>query len=596
MPQCYFVVAKNSAYINRFDITKFASKQRGCEEKTFKAMELLPHQQDLVHHFKSKRFTSPLLVLFSMGAGKTVGALSCASTLAPKSSILILCDITIIGQWVEAIRRLPVNKTIHFTVMSYTDYERFMEIGHTRFDMGIVDESHCFRNLTPRMQNMLDHIRRIPILLYLTGTPIVNSKTDAFGLSYIFTGRPDARLEEFSERNIIYYDPKDDPSKRDMYPTVITDIQPVPMTWPQTLYYFSRQKSIFKLGGFEVQQGGLQNRYRKSEESAANFYKDALSSPKLVRIVNNIQSMLPHGKQVLYSSRLGSGLDPLGGLLHQRGIVFGRIDGSTTPRERTKIIKMYNVGSLNILLISPASSRGVDLMNTFAFHITEPLENVETQEQCLNRAVRYKSHDKKNNSVRVIHYISSFPTGSIPNLDKELTSIFGERMRVRTQDVIKELQAMVTAQKTTVNEDQMIWNTEKNIEVQKCKDILIKNAIAMPSTTASISVVVEKEMIKQQKIDAARLRAAKAEERLKAKRDKMAATAARVEQREKNKNEAYQQKRRKLEEQKRLEKGKTKGKTSTSAKGKTKVKTSTPAKGKTEGSKKHSNFVPFLQG
>jgi hypothetical protein len=76
---------------------------------------------------------------------------------------------------------------------------------------------------------------------------------------------------------------------------------------------------------------------------------------------------------------------------------------------------------VEVLILSPASARGVDLMQTYAFHLFEPHQHISEESQTLTRAVRYDSHKgMADPRVRVFQYITVFPVDKAAKADADL--------------------------------------------------------------------------------------------------------------------------------------------------------------------------------
>lgn len=502
MPFIYNETVKDERFINTFVVSKRTSAPRQQEPdaggRRYKENPaLLPHQQDIVDHFNSPQFKSPCLLYFSMGSGKTLASLMCALELSKRAAtrnpnVVVVCDISIIDQWIATIERLHVEHPITFVVMSYNDVDKAVRTSTRlgfRVHMGIVDEIQRFKNLTSAMRPLVDLIVTWPVLLYLTGTPIINDASDAHGLLYLLHRKTTGDLREVSKGHVAYYDPKDDPCKREFFPTVQTLIERVTMSWPQTLHYFSLRQNLFRLGDFSVQRV-VQNRYKKAQIGVCNYFKSAEQSTKVMRVLENVLKYRPLGKQVIYSSRLTMGLDPIAEVLHKRKVPFCRIDGATEARKRNEVIKRYNGNKCDVLLLSPALSRGVDLMDTYVFHVLEPLDNTQTYNQTLTRAVRFKSHTGDNKVVHVVNYVSVFPGTPVTSVDGDLRQIFG--MAIKTAQVKLQLQALVREEGQTVNERQLAWNEAKEVEVQQLCAVLKSNSIRMGRVSAGIRSLEEK--------------------------------------------------------------------------------------------------------
>lgn len=468
----------------------------------------LPHQVDFVNHFASPKFISPSWLLWGMGSGKSFSALLCALELfkmgirSPK--VIILCDLSILVQWTTAVKSLHSPPGICFDIMGYDNFtkalrEQSYEAKCRQADLIIVDEAQIFRNLRDRMVSMVDAIRKCHRVLLLSGTPIVNSAEDAVGFKYLSLGSTEVSLAEAAKGRVSHYDPSQQAHSRNRYPTIVRELVHVSMSWAQTLLYFAQRQNDFKLmlpdGDCMRVHRHVSNRYSVAIQSVANlpFPDHPEKSPKLMALVRKVTSLASHGPQVVYSSRIEKGVDVVAGLLQSSALRVAKVDGRVSTAERGKVVKAYNSGHIDVLILSPASARGVDLMGTYAFHLLEPHQNISEESQTLTRAVRYDSHKgMEDPKVRVFQYIATFPTAKPDQADVALMmakkqEIFG---RADVEDVtaaamLAALEMEIKKEKRTVDEIQSQRNTEKHIEVKKCLDTIYNASILMPNTVAA---------------------------------------------------------------------------------------------------------------
>lgn len=495
---------------NHVIIKKTTEKDKHDKPKLYAINKTpLPHQEDFVNHFESSKFISPTCMMFAMGSGKGHTSLLCAMKLfelgVTKPKVIVLCDLSILGQWASAVRSLHTPPGMCFDIMGYNHFEKALneddfESNCRRADLIVVDEFQIFRNLSDRMRAMVDAIRKCSRVLLLSGTPIVNSQEDEVGFKYICTGRTDISLAAACNGRVAYYDPALLAHSKGRYPTIVREIIPVSMSWAQTLMYFGQRSNNFKLplpgneGILQVQRV-VQNRYSMAIQSMANmpFPNNPEKSPKVMALVNNVIKISPHGRQVIYSSRIEKGVDSILAMLKTSKLKIVKIDGGVAAGERCKIVKAYNSGNVDVLILSPASARGVDLMGTYAFHLFEPHQNISEESQTLTRAVRYDSHKgMEDPKVRVFQYITVFPTEKAVQSDTDLmmveaANIFGPNQveDVSVMTMLGALKMEINAERETVDEIQSKRNTKKHIEVQKCIDIIKRASIPMPLTEAA---------------------------------------------------------------------------------------------------------------
>jgi hypothetical protein len=84
-------------------------------------------------------------------------------------------------------------------------------------------------------------------------------------------------------------------------------------------------------------------------------------------------------------------------------VKFGFIAGNVSADTREKIKLDFNAGKLQVLFLSNAGGEGLDLIETRNVYIMESNWNVNTEEQVIGRAIRFKSHSNLPEKDRVVH-------------------------------------------------------------------------------------------------------------------------------------------------------------------------------------------------
>jgi hypothetical protein len=233
------------------------------------------------------------------------------------------------------------------------------------------------------------------------------------------THRADAALEYLSGR-VYYYDPVVHVSSamEDYYPRIRRGVTAVPMSWCQTMQYLLYRAQTVTLGNVTI-QSSKSNSYDALTRVISNKQKGTTApSPKFRALVRRIIDF-PHYPQVVYSHFRETGVDGIKTLLLRRWpncrVIV--LSGSTSTGHRKRITDKYNAGQVDVLFITDAAKEGIDLHNTRQMHLLEPHYNLQSENQTINRVVRYNSHptaESRRNGVVVMKYISTFPTAE-PN-------------------------------------------------------------------------------------------------------------------------------------------------------------------------------------
>ena len=167
--------------------------------------------------------------------------------------------------------------------------------------------------------------------------------------------------------------------------------------------------------GLEIKDTGSSNyvnTFFNKTRQVSNTWGGYPDTPKLRQIVK----FIANGPKpvIVYSHWIENGIDAISKLLISQKISFAKFTGSLTDKTKDDVVKLYNEGEIDVLLLSSSGGEGLDLKNTRQIHIMEPHWNFAKINQVIGRGVRYKSHEslpKEERKVSVYYWIS------IPDLD-----------------------------------------------------------------------------------------------------------------------------------------------------------------------------------
>ena len=176
---------------------------------------------------------------------------------------------------------------------------------------------------------------------------------------------------------------------------------------------------------------GTLNAFLNLTRRISNISSTEKTSPKLDKILN----MCKNGPKpiIIYSNWLNSGIEPMCELLKSNNIYIIHLQVKIQINKRKKLLKKYNSGKIDIILISSSGAEGLDLKNTRQIHIMEPHWNISKINQVIGRGIRYKSHEslpKKQRLVNV-HYWISEPelTGDKKGSDEYLYDLSDKKVK-----------------------------------------------------------------------------------------------------------------------------------------------------------------------
>lgn len=195
------------------------------------------------------------------------------------------------------------------------------------------------------------------------------------------------------------------------------------------------RKAIQK--GIEIKDTGGSvhvNTFLNVVRRVSNTWGGSPDTPKIRQIVDYIKK----GPKpvIVYSNWLEDGINAVAKALIPEKISFVKFTGSLTDKLKNEIVKAYNEGNTEVLLLSSSGGEGIDLKNTRQIHIMEPHWNLAKINQVIGRGARYKSHASlpvDERKVTVYYWVSmpklnsfSFNNKKTANKTKSMTRRSGD--------------------------------------------------------------------------------------------------------------------------------------------------------------------------
>ena len=406
---------------------------------------LLPHQQELLLTYGSRDYGSkqqpPLLLYWSLGSGKTLATLSLLFSskdhMAPQRTFIV-CPKSMVTMWCDNLKTFRPSltagkKTCEIAVCSYHFFNDLCSGHSKRFSRKqlldsviVVDEVHMYRNLTEKRRFDWDVISAARSLILLSGTPIVRPTEFSWLISILGVSEEDSNdASEKGETLILsalkrtsavhFYDPAilTPVWHADFFPTVVREVEIVPMTWTQVAHKLLARGLLIIEG--VCYQDAKRDSYSARSRSLCNSViarsssgEQITLSPKTLRVVSHIMRD-PDRRHVIYSQFLDNGILSVARELELRGVECSVIEGSRSMRQRSQDIELYNQGSRRVLLFTECGREGLNLMRTDEFHCFEIqwLESLEDQARA--RVIRYRSH-APGATVVLRAYVSCYPS------------------------------------------------------------------------------------------------------------------------------------------------------------------------------------------
>jgi superfamily II DNA or RNA helicase len=417
-------------------------------------IDLKEHQERAGQRLKDPNIPG-LLLYWSLGSGKTIGAINAAKTLKTKATVVVPASLQ--ENFKKEVNKIDEDLN-NFSVQSYERFTKKPDL--TNNGLLVLDEAHKLRTSNSKrsraLQQASQHFNK---RLLLTGTPIQNSPAEIAPLINTITGTNTLPTDtkEFNKRYIHkelivpsiwdrfinkksiqtkvsinnerdfrkrihglidYYDAKNPVD----YPEITEHTIEVPMSSKQVALYDFYERKLPKSLRIKInnmlpptkqeakQLNSFLSATRQASNTSSGFFKENEEpSLKIKVIADYIQK--DFRPAVVYSNYLESGLNPLSSELKKRNIPHGVFTGSLSSEQKNELVKAYNSKKIKALLISSSGGEGLDLKHTGSVHIMEPHWNEPKIDQVIGRAARYHSHydlPEGERNVHVFKYLSKF--------------------------------------------------------------------------------------------------------------------------------------------------------------------------------------------
>lgn len=499
---------------------------------------LLPHQERLKNKLQNQR---GIVAAWSPGTGKSLGALAAADAINKPTTFIAPAALR---------QNLPKEQAKHFNTPQNISTDTIENItrkrdGHKN-PLLIVDEAHRLRDPSSKgLQAIKELNQSAEKTLLLTGTPMVNHPSDISSLinlaanekilpenradferKYVYnkTVKPSFfnRLKgiEAGEVPVLNRNEKENlqnifkkwvdykgPSKEG-FPEVEEQQIEVPMTDTQTALYdtvlgkappwiAAKIKDNLPLSKREsVSLNSYLSGVRQISNTTQGFIdKGKAESPKIQRAFEELKKILdqdPLNKGVVYSSYLGSGLNPYKDLLDQAKIPYGEFSGSIDKVTRDQNVKDYNEGKLRTLLLSGAGGEGLDLQNSTVLQLLESAWNNPRLEQAQARAIRYGSHaslPEEKRKVLVQKFLATRPQGLLNKLhitkplgavDQYLSTLSAQKSKLNQQflDLMHDEETQEKIAKISDDVEKFLNNRDYGLLIKKLPSQKFQTSLA----------------------------------------------------------------------------------------------------------------------
>lgn len=443
-----------------------------CIKKINPKFKLMAHQMKVVHHMLNNR---SLLVAHSVGSGKTLSAVTAIQCVLgnPESKIknVIICTPkSLMTNMEKEFEAYGTHITPNIKIYSLQTLERLIATRKVKMNSEtfvVIDESHIIRTeyaqrkkkkeKTLMARTIVPECRKAGKVLLLSATPIMNRPMDIYLQLMMMNpstppisdnAKKKITIDEYRLllKNYVSYFKCDDIQD---YPKQKNHLVEIIMTQQHYNKYNEIEDSILP-PEFDI-HNFMSKPFLNGLRKAVNAINEE-KSPKMMWIINDIikkDKINPNNKSVIYSYFKDCGIRLIAQKLKEYKKKVGVFTGELSPEEREKIVKDYNNGKINVLLITSAGSFGLDLKGTRNLYELEPYWNENTLEQIEGRTIRYKSHSHLPENERLVdvYRLKLIKPKNIkkigkkkfhPSVDDMITILYKEK-----QSIVKDFMKML---------------------------------------------------------------------------------------------------------------------------------------------------------
>jgi superfamily II DNA or RNA helicase len=375
-----------------------------------------------------------LLVVFGTGVGKTLLAITSAECYLqrhPTHNVIVLTTKTLVSNFENQFEKYGKVREDKYNIFSFNSYMNALK-KKTEYNckntLLIIDEVHILRNYKGKLfEAAMSCAKKANKVLLLTATPFVNAPTDFISIinllhqKYILAPNrrhltDEDRAHEIYKVRTKYTLPYANSSVSKLlekperlhiqlhiitnllkgrisyaqrvgnFPTVELHEVLIPMSpeYERAFYDAIKNAPIFD------NPATFANGYRRAVNSIG---QDKYINGKLqeaIKIIKNDKS--PYARNLIFSNWIKFGVEVLEKLFSRNKITYAIISGDVSAKERTQIVKDFNNGNVNTLIITKAGAEGIDLKGVQQIIVLDPVWNNATLDQIKGRGERNNSH------------------------------------------------------------------------------------------------------------------------------------------------------------------------------------------------------------
>lgn len=441
---------------------------------------LMPHQLRVVSRMAAG--SRGLLVVHSMGSGKTFTACEVARRLLAKGEVMhviVLAPKTVVDNWVAEAKLAGLHKALrkgNLRVVTPTkwlnDFTDGDEVLHPK-TLIVVDEAH---NMRTRITNKKSDRRcranqflnacaspNVTRVMLLTGTPVVNEEGDLVNLALALQGvrwSPDVKYNTGVLDRMPWLKDRIDHHEHlrtvgNRMPRVIEEVLKIVMTTVYYDFYVTVEANqLNAMGDGRDNYNIFMNGLRRIVNGSPGHVN--ILSPKLVWLAEYLNNVVIRDEQksAIFTNWMEYGVDMLVDLLNSLHIEFVVIDGHKDTSSRQDAVDAYNANRVKVIVFTSAACEGTNLIGTEHLIVMEPHWNMTKIDQIVGRAARVNSHTHlppDRQVVHVKHLILVKPALGLgeehthPSIDSHLLDLSNKKRTHFTTTILPQIQACQAA-------------------------------------------------------------------------------------------------------------------------------------------------------
>lgn len=443
-----------------------------------KSPPMFPHQEKAV---LTSDVTDYALIIRGAGSGKTrIGIEIVKKNLTKNNYVAWVCPAALVSQTlkdfenagVEGVRYNSQENNIEKGKVVFVSYDllkrNIKEFTKIQWALSISDEFHRTRNEGTITNEATWKLRMKSSKFYaLTATPFNNYNKDFFELLSIVVGLDVVRrlessitfkgkknkyifaIQSFFMRKLFGKKMENKvKAKLTLNKKTILTILDSYIDYVEPEEYLSsikRPEADSKIEYVEMKKDELygyvdilKDKSIRNKEIALRIFLLRENSSKIDRAVEQISEILAKQNRriIVFSNFVDSGLGSLEKRLKGASFNHEIYKGSTDRDTRKRIMAEFEIGKIDVLLISPSGFEGLNLKGTTDCIVLDPHYNPAKTEQIIARGLRAGSDIKK---VHIFHYCATSKKLRIPTVDEKIMRVsdFKKQVNVAMEDLLK---------------------------------------------------------------------------------------------------------------------------------------------------------------